>query len=241
MTTDADLLLHRGSLPDEPTVDEAMARAGFALRSGGNPGQWVGEAGIGVDLMVVPHESGRPNLAARSVRIPPHDNRFARPTDGLQAALIDNAAHVVSSLDPADARSFLIAVAGPAALITAKTIKLTERLATAPERVRAKDALDVYRLLSELSVDVLVRGFEQHMKEHNAHASSAHALTEMLSWRRDVARLAAEAARGDPSVLRQCSTLINDLIDEVKLRCSPLLSRTRPPAGGGGGASRAGA
>ncbi|MDQ3151989.1 MAG: hypothetical protein M3R63_09800 [Actinomycetota bacterium] len=37
MTTDADLLLRRSALSDNPTVDAAMRRAGFVLRPGGKP------------------------------------------------------------------------------------------------------------------------------------------------------------------------------------------------------------
>jgi hypothetical protein len=65
---------------------------------------------------------------------------------------------------------------------------------------------------------------EGHLQDHRAATASARALTEMLSWRRDVARLAAEASWRDLSIRRQSSTLIIDLIDKVKLRCSPLLS-----------------
>ncbi|MGI9063634.1 MAG: GSU2403 family nucleotidyltransferase fold protein [Pseudonocardiaceae bacterium] len=137
MTTDADLLLRRSALSDNPTVDAAMRRAGFVLRPGGNPGQWVGEGHVGVDLMVVPHESGRSSPTARSVRMPPHDNNFARPTEGVQAALVDHVPHFVRSLDVEDARGFEVSIAGPAALITAKMIKIAERI-DQPHRVRPR-------------------------------------------------------------------------------------------------------
>lgn len=225
MTTDADLLLRRGALPDQPTVDEAMQRAGFAIQPGGQPGQWVGEAAVEVDLMVVPQASGRSSPGARSVRMPLHDNRCARPTDGLQPVLVDNAAHAIKSLNPdGDDRQFQLAVAGPAAVITARAIKLSERLADRAGRVRPKDALDIYRLLSELSVDELVRGYERHALDEHATGSSGLGLAELLARRREIASLAADAARGDPQVRRQCSALITELVDEVKLRCPRLLS-----------------
>lgn len=222
MTTDADLLLRRSALPDWPTVDAAMRRAGFILRPGGNPGQWVGAEDVGVDLMVVPHESGRSSPTARSVRIPPHDNDFARPTEGLQAALVDQEPHIVRSLGEEDARGFEVSIAGPAALLTAKMIKIAERI-DQPNRVRPKDALDVYRLLSELPIDVLADGFRRHLDDPHATDASTRAVAAMVGSRLSVAELASQAARGDRQVHRQCAELISDLIEEIELRCPELL------------------
>lgn len=49
----------------------------------------------------------------------------------------------ISSLTPADDRSVTMNVAGPGALIVAKAHKISERT-TKDDRVRDKDALDVY-------------------------------------------------------------------------------------------------
>lgn len=214
--------MRRSALSDCPTVDAAMRRAGFVLRLGGNPGQWVGEGDVGVDLMVVPQESGRSSPTARSVRIPPHGNDFARQTEGLQAALVDRDPNVIRSLDPGDARSFRVSIAGPAALITAKMIKIAERV-DQPHRVRSKDALDVYRLLGELPVGVLVTGFRRHLDDLHATAASTRAIAAMVGSRRIVADLASQAARDDRQVRRQCAELISDLIEEIELRCPKLL------------------
>lgn len=145
MTTDADLALDTDRIRDEPELYQAMEVAGFV--PGDQPGSWFGRGGVGVDLMVVPHQSGRGSKTARAVNLPPHRRGVARVTPGLEAALVDYGFLRVAALDPADPRSCRINVAGPAALLVAKLTKLGDRFrATADgrrDRVVAKDALDV--------------------------------------------------------------------------------------------------
>src|SRR5262245_29725719 len=72
----------------------------------------------------------------------------ARKACGLEAALVDKKTTAIGALDTLDARSFSVAVAGPAALIVSKLHKIRERLAECEQRrLDAKDALDVLRLL----------------------------------------------------------------------------------------------
>src|SRR5689334_10635052 len=77
------------------------------------------------------------------------------------------------------ARSYRIRVAGPSALLVAKIVKLHERLADEASgvrsRVRAKDALDIYRLLRAIEVPAFVAGFGLHVTEPNAAVVSAEA------------------------------------------------------------------
>lgn len=141
-TTDADIALAPALLRDEPLLEAALRAAGFT--PGANPGTWHGALGIAVDLMVPEALSG--SGGRRGARLPIHGNHVARRTTGLEPALVDNDCHVLTSLDPADPRTFEIRVAGPAALLVAKTIKMDERL-DQPDRLKAKDALDVLRLL----------------------------------------------------------------------------------------------
>jgi hypothetical protein len=59
---------------------------------------------------------------------------------------------IVAALDPADARSFEVEVAGPAALLVAKAHKIRDRLSSSrPGRVDDKDAADIYRLMQTTS------------------------------------------------------------------------------------------
>ena len=55
---------------------------------------------------------------------------------------------IISALAPGDERTYEISVAGPAALLVAKTHKLAERIdANDIRRISNKDAFDIFRLL----------------------------------------------------------------------------------------------
>lgn len=148
-TSDADLGIDPGRLGSEPHLGQLLQAAGFALRHQDGPGLWVREEDVaGVTVLVevdllVPASlvSGR-----RAARMPPHDNNAARQAEGLELALHDNDLLTVHGLGD-DRRQFAIAVAGVAALLAAKAHKITDRLAGSRERLSAKDAADVYRLM----------------------------------------------------------------------------------------------
>ena len=56
-------------------------------------------------------------------------------------------------------------VAGSAALLTAKAIKVSERLGQAdsqPDRLEEKDALDAFRILQAIDTADLIQGFLLH-------------------------------------------------------------------------------
>ena len=143
-TTDADLALDAESLLAEPLIEAAMEAAGFARIE---PGAWRGQDNVNIDLMVAEVQGG---AGRRGARIPPHHKHVARKALGLEGALIDRDHHPVSALEEEDDRSFEIHVAGPAALMVAKAIKIDERREQ-PDRLRDKDALDVLRLLRAVS------------------------------------------------------------------------------------------
>jgi len=144
-TKDSDFAINPGALPDDPLLEEAMRRAGFTQNAvHPQPGSWLSPSGVPVDLMVPERMAGEGSR--RSGRIAPHDDRATRRAAGLEAAIIDQAPMTITALDPNDARSIKINVAGPAALLVAKLHKLGERQ-TIPLRLLDKDAHDVYRLL----------------------------------------------------------------------------------------------
>ena len=68
-----------------------------------------------------------------------------------------------------DTRAFQISVAGPAALIMAKTFKIQDRLGSG--RLSDKDALDVYRLLRGISTDDLAARYRLILKDAIAGAN----------------------------------------------------------------------
>ena len=136
-----------------------LREAGFS--PGPNPGHWVAVSDVAVDLMVVPHQAGTTKATARAARLDPHEKLTARIARGLEPALIDNEHVAIAALEPGDTRAFRLRVAGPAALLTAKAIKISERLQqadTQPDRLKQKDALDAFRILQAITTADLVRG-----------------------------------------------------------------------------------
>lgn len=66
-TVDADIQLDTRKLAGEPLIENAMRDAGFSLNATSNqPGAWVSEGGIPVDLMVAASQAGGGNRRART-------------------------------------------------------------------------------------------------------------------------------------------------------------------------------
>ncbi len=192
MTTDSDLALDADLLATSPELVATLEGAGFA--AGGQPGSWRGNHGITVDIMSVPHQSGR-RPGSRSASLPPHGKQLARITPGLEPSLVDCAPHRVTALAADDGREFSLRVAGPAALLVAKLVKLQERHADAARgarnRVVSKDAIDCYRLLKTVSVADLLAGFARH-DEDSAAGPVSRTAREFL---------AGDHAQGEQGVL----------------------------------------
>lgn len=217
--TDADLALDADLPSDDPLIPSALERAGFALGPQGQPGHWMNAKGIAVDLMVALHQSGRSKTGARSASLPPHPRTTARISPGLAAALADNAATLIRSLDPEDARTHSLRIAGPAALLVAKTIKVHDRLADAArghaKRVVEKDALDIFRLLEAVPTADLVAGLTQHQPRTPARDDVRRALTVLRDeGTTRVARLPvlALAASQEPLVPPSMVALVEELL-----------------------------
>jgi hypothetical protein len=109
----------------------------------------------------------------------PHDRLTARIARGLEPALIDNEHVTIGALKPGDPRRFELRVAGPAALLTAKAIKISERLEqadTQPDRLKEKDAFDAFRILQAIDTPELARGFAGHREDEHAAGVTAEAI-----------------------------------------------------------------
>ncbi len=217
MTTDADLAVDTRRLADAPEIGGLLREAGFTL--GSNPGHWVAMSDIAVDLMVVPHQAGTTKATARAARIAPHERLTARIAYGLEPALIDHQLVMIAALEPADARSYDLRVAGPAALVTAKSIKIGERLEQEdrqPDRVKEKDALDLFRLLQAVEVPDLVGGFEKHQDDEHAAAATSEALDVLrehgATAEARLPQLASAASQGDPTIAPAFAALVNELL-----------------------------
>lgn len=138
-------------LATTPSIIELLNRGGFELQD--DPGMWLTSDRIQVDLLV-PESLAGPGR--RGASLPGHGRRVARRAKGIEGVLVDSAVREVGALDPADSRSFQVAVAGPAALFVAKLHKIAERLGQ-PDRLVEKDALDVLRLLRAAPTDELAQ------------------------------------------------------------------------------------
>ena len=198
------------AIPGSGGTIQNMAGDGVSLTNVGS---------VALDLMVAPHQAGATSKSARAARIPPHEKMTARIAHGLEPALIDSTVETIAAFEPTDRRSFRLRVAGPAALLVAKAVKLGERLAqedARPDRVSAKDALDAFRLLQTASAEELVAGFSLHATVAEASEASREALA--LYREHGVAangrfpRLAASAAGDDAAIAPSFAALVNELL-----------------------------
>jgi hypothetical protein len=220
-TTDADLALIPEKLADEPAVVEAMRASGFV--PGDQPGRWLGHGGIAVDLMA-PEALCGGSSSHRSARLqPPHNDKMtARRTVGLEAAVLDNDVRAILALDADDSRSFKIKVAGPAALIVSKVIKIAERREQPRHRLKPKDGLDVLRLLrAEKDFPGLARRLQGLVSNELSSSVANQAVGELrvLAAEPDdlLPTLAAEAEAGfsDPDEIKMSMVaLVDELLRE---------------------------
>lgn len=155
-TTDGDLTIDPEFLSEAPPLGELMAAAGFELtqlQEVPEPGIWQKEVEIDGREIVVPIDLIVPSEAAppggsRGARLPGHGKRAARKASGLEAALVDNEVIEIAAIEPDDRRRARLRVAGVAALLVAKTHKISDRIETGREdRLSDKDGADVVRLM----------------------------------------------------------------------------------------------
>lgn len=206
-TSDADLGIYPAHLSDVPHLEQAMEAAGFALRPG-QPGQWIKSQQVGprmvdipVDLLVPGRFANRPGR--RSVNLPPHDRNSARQVDGLEAAVLDFDVMEVPSLESTDSRMLNARVAGPAALLVAKSYKIAQR-AGEPGRRRLdnKDAGDIIRLMLATDEDEVAGRFNRLLGDERTAEVTRIGLVDLRrlfgAERTTGIVMAADALAGDP-------------------------------------------
>ena len=116
-------------------------------------------------------------------------------------------------------------VAGPAALIIAKTAKIGDRLMGSSERLTSKDAHDVYRLLLATQTELLGQLFEKLLSNPLSEIearTNLSAFAQLFAKPQDAPgnRLVAEAAKGieDADLLMaSCWALASDLVETLGL------------------------
>ncbi len=224
MTKDSDLALDPRGLSEGPLIEEAMRAAGFELDpERPQPGTWISQAGIHVDLMVPEALAG--SGGRRGARVPPHSTRAMRRAAGLEAAIVDRRLMQIAALARGDERVLTTYVAGPAALLVSKLHKLAEREGQ-PDRLADKDAHDVYRLLAGVPTDQLGETFSWLGRDPLAgnvtqaalqvlarlFAEGSGALGSVMAGR-------TEAGVGSPEVVSaSVAVLAQDLLKELKGR-----------------------
>jgi hypothetical protein len=87
---------------------------------------------------------------------------------------------MIAALDPADPRTFEVWVAGPAALLVAKTIKISERTRTTGRAID-KDALDVLRLLRAVPTADLEAGMDRLLNNELSSATTREAIETVVA------------------------------------------------------------
>jgi hypothetical protein len=163
-TYDSDLVLNPQLLATSPPIRTTLFENGYVHRDN-QPGlYWASgddarrnEQGTQVDLLV-PEEFAQ-GTSRRDAGLPGDNERVARRTPGLEAALFDH--DLIRIEDIADPGDGIDAhVAGPAALIIAKAQKIAERV-QAERLLQAKDASDVFRVLRGHELDELKDRFRK--------------------------------------------------------------------------------
>ena len=197
-TTDADLSINPQLLASTPLLMQAMKDANFTQVE--DQLRWKSASGVFVDLMVP--EALVEGTSRRSVtNLAEHGPMSARRTRGLEASLEDRERKIISALEVSDIRTFEIWVAGPAALLVAKVIKLTERFdINDPDRVPQKDALDLFRLMQVIPTAELAQRLNRLLQSEVAAPTTTGAIQALA---RDFARSDAKA----PKLAAQASGL----------------------------------
>jgi len=225
-TTDADLTIDPALLRESPEIESVMRAARF--ERGSRVGSWIlyrDIAGVRtkveVDLMVPEAVGGR---GRRAARLPGHAREVARKARGLEAALVDKATTAITALDPADRRSFVVAVAGPAALLIAKLHKIAERVAEREQRrLDDKDALDVLRLLQATDTpqlaDAFIRLLDGDVATEVARAALVILKDQFGDPRAAGSQMAVRAVgmlMSADEIAQSCSVLASDLLRAVR-------------------------
>jgi hypothetical protein len=154
-SANADVCIDPSLLATGPLLVDAMTRAGFSLSTSDRPGIWgksVSVPGLNesvqVDLLVPNALAG---AGTRGARLGSHGKRAAGRAEGLEMVMLDYNVMPIGALDGSARTAGDVKVAGIGALMCAKSYKLAERLiardAGGRNRVKSKDAGDVWRLM----------------------------------------------------------------------------------------------
>ncbi|QTX03476.1 hypothetical protein [Agromyces archimandritae] len=198
-TRDGDLVLNPVFIASTPKVVDLLAGIGLEAARPERPGIYglrdehdraFGER-VTVDL-IVPEAFAGPGR--RAARVDGQRNSLTR-AHGLELAVYDRRLMRVSTLDDGRPDEVSVHVAGPAALIVAKTIKVSERFAQAverPDRLRPKDSGDIALLMmtcdGATAAQVMRREAHAHREIHEVVDEAARAVVELYGERNSLVR-----------------------------------------------------
>ncbi len=178
--TDGDLTLDPDRLNSQPALEQLMRQAGFERRRdathGPLPGIWEkvvsSDKRVSVDLLIA--ESLASPTGRRAARLSGHETGAVLKVPGLEAAVVDADIMTIEAIETGDVRSFEVRVAGPAALLVAKIHTILDR-STANDRLRDKDALDVFRLLRGTAAEDIVSRAATILSDRRSRATARSA------------------------------------------------------------------
>lgn len=185
-TTDGDIVIDPALLPTTPPLEATLSGAGFVRTA--HPGSWARTIAIDgrqievqIDFMVP--EAVAPGRGRRSVALQGHDRHATRRVHGLEAALVDHGPMRIAAIDAADSRAVTAQVAGPAALLIAKTHKVSERVETGRHRRTPvdKDAGDMFRLVQATSIADMATGFRSALAADVSRDIARSALDQLAA------------------------------------------------------------
>lgn len=179
-TNDGDLSVDPTLVSAEPDIAVVMTEMGFTPKFGDRPGIWTLPITAAdpdppsIDLLVPDAVAGP---GRRSVQLAAgHGKHAVGRAAGLEMALLDRAPVLLTPLPGGTGEPVTVHIAGPAALLCAKSYKIAERVAAArrgsSHRVKAKDAGDVYRLLATSDPAATAAVFDRCARHETLGASA---------------------------------------------------------------------
>ena len=214
-TYDADLAINPLELADNPKLIEVMQKARFSLTD--QPGLYKRTIDAAQVDLLVPAALG--GAGRRGARLGSQGNNAAMKVRGLEGALVDHSPVPINSLDENDHRTHIIEVAGPAALLVSKVLKVFERTQGTQRRQDDKDAFDIFRLLRAVKTPVLIKGLNHLLTKELSSAVTTEAIEAFNKLFEDAAstgvQMVVRHIRGiepDDIISASCVALSQDLI-----------------------------
>lgn len=179
-TNDADLSVDPALVSAVPDIAAVMTELGFTPKLRDRPGIWTLPITAAdpdppsIDLLVPDAVAGP---GRRSVGLGAgHGKHAVGRAAGLEMALVDREPVLLTPLPGGTGEAVTVHIAGPAALLCAKSYKIAERVTAArrgsSDRVKAKDAGDVYRLIATSDAAATAAVFDRCAHHETSGASA---------------------------------------------------------------------